>query len=155
MRYVRLTHPRHWVENENSFASSAFKRSSQERGAGASIIDYDCAIDASASICAHIGRHYADTAGEPVVFFLFEGTDLPPSRRIVQKDGPGNDKCHHEVLDVTDGALRKKLRSLQTGAFMICEDGQTRALAPADFPALVAAKNSYAALRRGTPPPDA
>ena len=143
MRFCVLVNlQRHYDPDERRFNDLAFKASSGDNP-GASIINMECGIEATGSICAHISKHYPGVGGDPAVFWEFDSGLIPSQCRIEQVDSDTGDKCHHEIKGVSKTSLNRVLRDLRKtwdiGQLSICDplcgspDG-FRPLKPSDVP---------------------
>src|SRR5258706_3915532 len=86
------------------------------------------------SICDHIREPYASVGGEPPIFWIFAATALPPGYRLERKDSQTGDRCHHNLLGLTDRQLRNLIINVPLSAMSICRNGFHAQLQLANIP---------------------
>ena len=97
MRLIRLLNIRHYDSKRGRFTSEAFRTFGQ----GVSVFDADCAEQSSGTICSHIAKFYASTAGDPATFWEFSKEQLPEQAQVVQEESATGDLCHHDIRGLT------------------------------------------------------
>jgi hypothetical protein len=132
MEWIRLIHIDHFDVRRQRFTSLAFKNSSDV--SGASIIGLACVDERGVEVCEHIAEFYAGTASDPAIFWVFDDAILPPDNLITQQDSPSGDKCHYNLLDVPDAALRRIIIGVPIPHMRICDRLGARALSFDDLP---------------------
>src|ERR1051326_2210471 len=131
MAFIRLIHRDHYDATRGCFQDFAFK--APRRGTGISIIDYDCAIRVSGSICRHVDTFYPKF-GSPTIFWPIPLDAFPAANAIAELSDTG-DGCHHNITNMTDGEARRIRKGIKVEDCFICNaDGTTRQLTPADLP---------------------
>src|SRR6266568_8714955 len=118
MEAIRLVHLRHFDPKRRRFTSVAFKNSS--KGGGVSIIERECALRTSASVCHHIATFYREIAGYPAIFWLFDTEILPSSTQLDNVPSDSGDDCHYNIRGVSDDTLRDIFVAVPISAFSVC-----------------------------------
>jgi hypothetical protein len=106
MVYYRLIYPGHWNAAEGRFVEFAFKNSSKKRGGGISIIEHDCAVRESATVCSHVDEHYQTPM--PVLIWQIDSSNLDP--HTSEPDDSNGDPCHSNIRGITPAQARKFLK---------------------------------------------
>lgn len=101
-----------------------------------SVFELECAQATSGVVCAHVDRFYPHVAGDPVIFYQLETSELPTEHSVNQSPSDTGDECHHEI-DATNSALYKKFRQKRDWQhFQICDQGQPRPMTADDVASL-------------------
>src|SRR5947209_6596898 len=119
MGFIRLIHQQHYDPEQKRFKSLAFKPSSD--GSGISVINTDCALQNSPTICAHIHRYYRETAGTPPIFWDIP-TEILELCQFVQQIGSTGDECHYNLTGLTEREARTIFKSIRLLDFHICTE---------------------------------
>jgi hypothetical protein len=132
MGFIRVIHQKYYDPDSESFASLAFKPSSD--GSGISVIDEDCLHATSPSCCSHINKYCRDVAGSPPIFWVIRSQDLPAECECVHSRSASEDECHCNIQGLTKHQARRIFKSISLSDMRICIDGETdRALSAADL----------------------
>ena len=102
MEAIRLFHIRHYDRRRKRFRSTAFTYF----GEGISIIEKQCIITSSMTICEHIRTYYPTTASEPPIFWIFSTDILPAPSIIVPTISTTGDHCHYDIRQLSDNQRR-------------------------------------------------
>lgn len=99
-----------------------------------STFELECAVAASGVVCQHIAEFYPHVAGDPAVFCQINDDELPQGFGVEITPSDTNDACHREIIDVSNGALKRGLRNKRHWSnFFICTEAGSRPLAEGDF----------------------
>src|SRR5436190_4011842 len=127
MGFIRLIHQRHYDPDEQRFRSVAFRPSTD--GSGISVIDADCILRSSASICEHIRRFYPDVSGTPAIFWDIDPEVLPENCQLAQQTSLTGDECHYNLKGLSKEEARAIFKEVPLTEFKICtETGEYRPL---------------------------
>ncbi len=118
MGYIRVIHQHFYDPDRGRFQSLAFRPSSDD--SGISIIDEECVLRTSPSICDHIEKFYHDIAGNPPIFWIFYANILPEACKFIQQTSDSGDECHHNLIGLTDKQARNIFKQVTLNAFRIC-----------------------------------
>lgn len=130
MGFVRLIHHSHYDPAKRRFKSLAFKTSSSEREAdpGVSVIEYDCAIRVSGSVCLHVETFYPKHQSPTIFWEIPEGT-IPDECRCEQIPSDSGDDCHYDIKDLADSRARRISKAIAIDQCRICDEaGNPRVL---------------------------
>jgi len=131
MGFLRLIHHIHFDHDTGKFKSLAFKNSGD--GSGISLVEKECAINASPTICGHIHRYYPNVVGEPAIFWhVPEG--ITSTCKLEQKTSSTGDICHHNMKGLSDPDARRAIKDVPLNEMMVCENGTYRPLTLSDIP---------------------
>ena len=131
MGLIRIVHQKHYDPRQGRFKSLAFKN----YGEGISVIDEDCIRRLGNSVCDHIRGYYPGVYGEPPVFWRVRD-DAYRGRTVTQSDSFSGDRCHHDIVGLTDKEARRVFKTVPIEEFQICDpnaDNGTRSLTTADL----------------------
>lgn len=133
MEAIRLLHRRHYDYRRRRFTSVAFKNTGEDPGI--SIIDYECILNTSNSICSHIREYYQRTAGEPPIYWRFNTEILPAEIELEQEDSLSGDKCHYNIKGLHDKEARKFFKKYndKLHLFKTCQDDSSVELKEEDL----------------------
>jgi hypothetical protein len=133
MDAIRLLHRRHYDYRRRRFTSVAFKNSGENPGI--SIIDCDCILNNSNSICSHIRKFYQRTAGEPPIYWRFNTELLPNKIELEQENSASGDECHYNIRGLSDREARKFFKSYnqKLNLFKTCKNGNSVELEEEDL----------------------
>lgn len=122
MGLIRILNPMHYDKDRQHFQSSCFSPSGD--GKGISVIDAECAIRTSHTICQHIERYYSRVAGEPVMYWLLPH-DLPSEVTIEPSLSDSGDFCHRNLHNLTHRRTRRGFfrQSCRLKDIRICTNG--------------------------------
>lgn len=98
-----------------------------------SIFHRNCGEATSGVVCAHIEQFYKNIGGDPAVFYFLDAAELPDGFNIIETLSDSGDECHREVVDVSNGRLKKAFKGRPFGQFFICDDAGPRPLSQADI----------------------
>src|SRR5258708_11209390 len=125
MGFIRLIHHQHYDPDKKRFKSLAFKPSSNNTGI--SVINTECIIQTSGSVCEHIQIFYAAVAGAPPIFWNIPIDLLPEGCSLDQHPSSGGDDCHYNLTGLTEKQARDIFIKVPLEDFNIClEDGEYR-----------------------------
>ena len=120
MQYIRiLSLKHHWDDHHKRFTSLAFRPSSKD--GAISVVQENCAVETSGTICSHIPRYYGGIASDPPVFWPFSEEILPGHRKI--ELSPTEDPCHYNILELSKKEAEIIFRSFNVLAnFSFCSE---------------------------------
>ena len=132
MAFIRLIHRSDYNWRTGRFQDIAFKR---PRGStGISVIEHDCAIDASGSVCRHVEIFYPKH-GSPTIFWPIPEDVLPQESRFEAELSDTGDNCHYNLVDISLGQADKVRKGIKVEECSICnDDGTIRQLTLDDLP---------------------
>ena len=58
-------------------------------------------------MCEHIRVYYKNVAKEPPIFWEFDSDIIPQEANIKQKKSRSGDKCHHNIINLSDSKARR------------------------------------------------
>ena len=128
MEYVRLLHPKNFDHVRGRFNELSFKK----KGEGVSVVERLCAETGCGIICNHARKFYPYITSEPPVFWVFDESALPSGYSIIQTTPSNNDRCHHEIRDVSNNQLWKFFKGIHWNNFEICDGVNFRSLCAED-----------------------
>ena len=132
MGFIRLVHSKHFDKTRGRFHNTAFKKDS--RNGGISVIQRECIDDSGRTICEHIRQFYeSSVGGDRPIFWEFTEEILPAGYRIEQTHQQRDDKCHHDIFDISNNQQRRIAKALSIREMRICIDGDHRQLVLADL----------------------
>jgi hypothetical protein len=104
MALVRIIHPDEYESHDKRFKTSAFEPSDD---GGISVVDTDCAVLASQTVCEHVVQNYPTLiAGPPpVTFYLWTVPDLPAGCGVSNPAGY-QDPCHRNITGFSRGKAK-------------------------------------------------
>src|SRR5665213_98084 len=148
MRYVRFVYKGYWDPNRRQFNHLAFRLSD----GGVSIIDRECASQASTTICEHLRRWYRPCHGEQsYIYWEFDSSVIPATARIRPTLSDSGDVCHREVCDIHRNDAKKIAYNIALGNVMVCENGAARSAVESDFTAVQTITPDIQISPEGTP----
>ena len=116
---LRLMHPKRYVPRKRRYASIAFRNST---GGGVSVVSSDCIAANDTHPCTHIRRYYSDdVCGDPPVFWRIPVSSLPAGVSLVQQTTESGDKCHHNIVGITDKECLALLKATAPTDYEICD----------------------------------
>ncbi len=118
MGFIRLIHKQHYDPDKKRFASLAFKPSSD--GSGISVVDTDCILRTSSSICEHIERFYRDVSGTPPIFWDLQPQILPENCQLIRQRSSTGDDCHYNLVGLSEKEARAIFKAVPLTDFNIC-----------------------------------
>ena len=138
---ARVLQAKHFDPESGLFRNFSFKRSS--RGdKGISVIDVDCAIQESGSVCDHIKQFYSNFES-PLILWQFDSRTLPnQDTKVHTSPGFHDDPCHRYIAGLSNNRAKKHFKAVQgtkgenlfeSPEFRICENGNSRHLAIKDL----------------------
>jgi hypothetical protein len=133
MDLIRIIGREFYDPNRGRFQSWAFGNSSG--GGGISVIHRECMVETSGTVCRHIQEYYADLGEDDPVFWRLSKEDLPADCELEQQDGPKGDKCHYNIMGLSDnraGRLFKQL-TMNLQNMYHCDGDQERPLSVKDL----------------------
>jgi hypothetical protein len=107
MALIRIIHPDEYESRERRFKSTAFEPSSD--GSGISVIESECAVAESGSLCAHAEIRYRSLipSEPPLTFYLWTVAPLPDGCSAVHSDDD-EDPCHRNIVGFSSNDKAKK-----------------------------------------------
>jgi hypothetical protein len=132
MELILLLHISQYDANCGRFTSDSFKESSREYGGGISVVDRDCAVAKSDSICAHIRRFYSGITQEPPIFWFFDSSILRGSE-LENEPSTTGDLCHRNIRNFPRKEARRIFRAQDMFTFKICAPEGIRNLTSEDL----------------------
>jgi len=142
-KLARVLQAKHFDPEVGRFRDFSFKRST--RGdMGISVIDIDCAIRESGSVCLHIQQFYSNFES-PLILWQFDARALPNGdTKICSSPGSHDDPCHRYITNLSNNRAKKHFKAVQgangenlfgSSEFQVCENGESRQLAADDLSA--------------------
>ena len=131
MELVLLLHISHYDERLGRFRSECFERSGD--GTGISVIDAECSIETTGSICAHARAFYGKIAWQPPIFWRFDEAILPAGSWLDAVPSDTGDMCHRNIEGLSNGRAKKFFKRQENPIFYICDDDQFRPLTANDI----------------------
>ena len=130
--YIRILPKKQFFISLGRFSSAAFKN---YKGS-ISIIQRKCIKDTGTTICIHLRKFYQSVDEPPHILWLFDREILPKNCEIQQKDSLQGDKCHYEIIGLSDNKakriLNNHLQSLYDSVF-ICDNKDPRKFCQSDM----------------------
>lgn len=133
MQLIRIIHQKHFDRNRGRFQSLAFRPSSN---GGISVIDGQCALANTGSLCQHLRHYYAHVSGCPPLFWLFDAVILPSAHLIEVSPSDSQDACHRDIKNLTPREAERTFKShaVFPSSFHICPPrADHRPLEPRDL----------------------
>jgi hypothetical protein len=92
-------------------------------------VDFECGRATTGTICEHARRFYDDIAGTPIVFWRFSTQSLQilyPEANLEQQDSPKGDKCHYNIVGLSDSQAKRFFSpKIPIGFYYCCENIDT------------------------------
>src|SRR6266508_4320703 len=132
MGFFRPLHRKHYDSERGGcgFSSSALDLRNREPF---SVVEVECAIDASGSLCAHISKYYNEQTGDPQVYWPIRDSDIPSTCRIEPETTASGDHCHRNIHGWSRNSARGTFKRLKLDDLMVCIPEGERALTKADL----------------------
>jgi hypothetical protein len=107
MYFARIFNSRHYHPEKNRFQSGAFTPASSDKCI--SVFSVECTSDGPAKgcVCNHIKLFYAQVAGEPVIYWVFSGSELPSGVHVNQSESKAGDVCHYNIEGFSLNAAKR------------------------------------------------
>jgi hypothetical protein len=126
----RVINPRDFDTEKGRFSSLAFRPSSN---ACISVVECECAVAESGSICAHIRRFYSDQTEPPGIYWNVPPEDVPANCIIEETASSTGDKCHRDIHGWPAKAVRKYFIQIAIEEMLICSEDGVRHLSQSDL----------------------
>ncbi|MGH9850983.1 MAG: hypothetical protein ACREBD_14190, partial [Blastocatellia bacterium] len=90
-----------------------------------SVVERNCAIHTSSTICQHLARFYPNQVGDPVIYWEIPNNKIPEACRFEQQTSTTGDDCHFNIYGWNRNQTRKTFIALQLKDFTVCSpDGE-------------------------------
>jgi hypothetical protein len=138
MPYIRALHVNKYNYLKGRFNSDSFRN----HQGGISIIDFDCAVKASNSICNHLAKYYSHILSEPAFFCIFDFEEIVITYQqaneapiiISPSQSDKGDECHYNIINFKDKLTDKfSKEKFKTPNLYVCCGDNYRALTSIEF----------------------
>jgi hypothetical protein len=133
MECIRPLNPKKYDRKSNKWFETAFRNNK----GSLSILDGECAIHISGSICGHIRKFWETVPGiigDPIIYWKFSDALFPAGRYTVeQQTSAKGDPCHCNVHGIPDAELYPLIENRPLNEFTVCDNGNDRPLAMHDL----------------------
>lgn len=103
-------------------------------GSGISVVDKGCAEDKSGDVCSHAAKHYASTAGTPIVFWEIPHEQIPEGCKAVHSVNGTDLWCHYDLINWDEKDATSKIKKVPIRDARICSENGIRELRQTDLP---------------------
>jgi hypothetical protein len=129
MGFFRVIHCKFYDSERGNFKSLAFAPSSDK---GISVVDLDCSVQTSGSICGHISRFYPNQAGDPAIYWRIPDQKIPEVCSFEPQPSTTGDDCHFNIYGWTRAQSRSTFVALRLTDFTVCTPDGERSLQQSD-----------------------